>query len=204
MAIETESVQAHSNPGGASIFQLNTTSVSTAIEAMMAAFPDDIFQFQEIKKDRLGMISLLKRLRFSGFQASVSPSAIKNEGLSAGVFIAVRKHINAQLPAGKDKDGITADPRCIWSRLRLKGWSQTILLANVYCQCGLGIKDSNLDYIRGIAEATGNGHRCAIASGDWNIIADELESSGILEGFGLELVRPSHSDFTCTASKRGT
>ena len=85
----------------------------------------------------------------------------------------------------------------------MKGWSQTILLANVYCQCGWGIKDTNLDYIRGIAEATDNGHRCVIASGDWNIVADELESSGILEGLGLELVRPSNSDFVCAASKRG-
>ena len=123
---------------------------------------------------------------YHGFQVSASPSAVKNEGLSAGVLTAVRKHVNAQLPAGKDKDGVMADPRCIWSRLRLEGWSQTILLANIYCQCGLGIKDINLDYIRSVAEATDNGHRCVIVSGDWNITADELEASGILDGLGLE------------------
>ena len=123
-----------------------------------------------------------KRLRYQGFQVSASPSAIKNEGLSAGVLTAVRKHINAQLPAGKDKDGVTVDPRCIWSRLRLEGWSQTALLANVYCQCGLGIKETNLDYIRGIAEATDNGHRCVIASSDWIITADELQASSTASG----------------------
>ena len=71
----------------------------------------------------------------------------------------------------------------------MKGWSQTILLANVYCQCGLGIKDINLDYIRGIVEATDNGHRCVIASGDWNITADEFECPGIFDGLGLEIVK---------------
>lgn len=79
----------------------------------MLALPDDVFQFQEIKKDRLGLLSLLKRLRYRGFQVSASPSAIKNEGLSAGVLTAVRKHINAQLPADKDKDGVMVDPRFI-------------------------------------------------------------------------------------------
>lgn len=36
----------------------------------------------------------------------------------------------------------------------LRGVVQTILMAIVYCQCGLGIKDVNLDYLRIIAEAT--------------------------------------------------
>ena len=100
-----------------------------------------------------------------------------------------------------------ADPRCIWSPLRLEGWPQTILLANIYiyiyCQCGLGIKDINLDSIRSVAEAIDVGHWCVIASGDWNITADELEASGILDGLGLEIVRPTNSDVTCTAGKHG-
>ena len=77
-------------------------------------------------------------------------------------------------------------------------------MANVYCQCGTGIKDLNVNVLRGISEATDSGHRFVIASGDWNITADELEASGILEGLGLELVRPSNGDVTCTASKKGT
>lgn len=84
--------------------------MTVAIEAMMAAFPDHIFQFQEIKKDHVGTAAFLKRLRFAGFQASASPSTIKNEGLSAGVLTAARKHVSVQLPPGKDKDGITVDP----------------------------------------------------------------------------------------------
>lgn len=110
----------------------NFTPVTVAIEVMMGAFPDHVFQLQGIKKDHRATAALLMRLRFAGFQASASPSIIKNEGLSAGVLAAARKHVSVQLPPDKDKDGITADPRCIWSRLRLKGWTQTILLANVY------------------------------------------------------------------------
>ena len=77
---------------------------------MMGAFPDHVFQFQEIKKDHRATAALLKRLRSTGFQASASPSIIKNEGLSAAVVTAARKHVSVQLPPGKDKDGITADP----------------------------------------------------------------------------------------------
>ena len=77
---------------------------------MMGAFPHHIFQLQEIRKDHKATTALLKRLRFAGFQASASPSIIKNEGLSAGVLTAARKHVSVQLPPGKEKDGITTDP----------------------------------------------------------------------------------------------
>ena len=77
------------------------------------------------------------------------------------------------------------------------------MLANVYCQCCTGINDLNVNVLRGISDATDSGHRFFIASGDCNITADELEASGILEGLGLELVRPSNGDVACTASKRG-
>ena len=133
MAIETASLQASGNPKGVSIFHLNATSITTAVEAMMLAFPDDIFQSPEIKRDRSGVFALLERFRRLGFQASAAPSALKNELLSSVVLTAVRKHVDARLPACKAKDGITSDPRCIWSRLRLEGWSQTILLVNIYC-----------------------------------------------------------------------
>ena len=43
-----------------------------------------------------------------------------------------------------------------------------------------------------------------IAAGDWNISADTLEASGILEGLGLEIVRPTNGEFTCTSGKEGS
>ena len=89
---------------------------------MMEASPDHVYHLQETKKDHKATAALLKRLRFKRFQAAASPSVIKNEGLSAGVLTAARKHVSVQLPPGKDNDGITDDPRCIWSRLRLQGW----------------------------------------------------------------------------------
>lgn len=91
---------------------------------MMFAFPYDIFHFQETNKDRGGAAALLNRLRSKGFQCAAAPSALKNEGISAGVLAAVRKSADAQLPAGKDKDGIASDPRCPWSRIRFAGWSR--------------------------------------------------------------------------------
>ena len=119
VAIEAAESHAKSNPQGASIFQLNTTSITVVVEAMMGAFLAHIFQLQEIKKDHKAIAALLKRLRFKGFQASASPSIIKNEGLSAGVLTAARKHVSVQLLPGKEQDGITADPQCIWRRLML-------------------------------------------------------------------------------------
>ena len=62
-----------------------------------------------------------------------------------------------------------------------------MLMANVYCQCGGSIRDLNVNVLRGISDATDNGRRMVIAAGDWNITADTLEASGILEGLGLEI-----------------
>lgn len=109
------------NPKGTFIFQLNPTSVTGAIEAMMKVFLDGVFHFQETKKDNADTVVFLKRLRFHGFQYSAAPSIIKREGLSAGVLTGIRKTANAQLPGGKENDGITADSRCLWPRIRFEG-----------------------------------------------------------------------------------
>ena len=50
VAIETAGLQAMKNPKRTTIFQLNPTSVTGAIEAMMKAFPDDVFRCQETKR----------------------------------------------------------------------------------------------------------------------------------------------------------
>ena len=70
-------------------------------------------------------------------------------------------------------------------------------MANVYCQCVAGIKDLNVNVLRGISEATDSGHRFVIASGDWNITADELEASGILKASVLK--SPDHPTATSRA-----
>ena len=119
VAIEAAGLQAMENPKGTSIFQLNPTSVTGAIEAMMKAFPDDVFHFQETKKDKSDTAALLKRLRFSGFQCSAAPSTIKHEGLSAGVLTAIRKTANAQLPCGKRK---TASPQTLDASGHASAW----------------------------------------------------------------------------------
>ena len=95
-----------------------------------------------------------------------------------------------------DSEGLDNDPRCTWSL-----WEEAVLMRNVYCKRGLGLTDQNLDYIKAIAEAIDQGRRCVLAFGDWNITPDELEASGILEGFGLDIVIPTNSDITCTAGQ---
>ena len=50
MAIEAANLQATENPKGATIFQLNPTSITGAVEDMMMAFPDDLFHFQEQRR----------------------------------------------------------------------------------------------------------------------------------------------------------
>lgn len=149
--------QAATNPEGSSIFQLNCTPVTSAVETVIEASADHVIHLQETKKDHKATSALLKRLRCKGFHTAASPAIIKNVDLSAGVLTAARKEVSVQLPPGKDHDGITDDPRCLWSRLRLQGWSSAIIMANVYCQCGGGIRDLNVNVLRSISDATDNG-----------------------------------------------
>lgn len=124
-------------------------------------------------------------------------------GVVGGSPTAVRKVTDAQLPCS-DSDGLTSDSRCIWSRIRLEGWFQTLPMCNVYCQCGTGVKDINLDYLRAIVEASEGGRRCVLAFGDWNLTPEALEASGILDGLGLKIVTPTNSSTTCTAARQGS
>ena len=132
---------------------------------MMLAFQDDIYHFQEILEYRTQAAALLARLRVKRHQCAAAPSVKKSESLPAGVLTAARKTINVQMPCGYN-EGLANDLRCAWSRLRLAGWEGTILMCNVYCKCGLGLKDQNLDYTRVIAEATDLGRCCLLAFAD--------------------------------------
>ena len=68
----------------------------------------------------------------------------------------------------------------------------------------MGLKDANLTCLHSIAAATDSGRRPALAQGDWNITAAELNDSGILDGLGLDIVLPSNSTYTCTAGSTGS
>lgn len=174
VAIEAAVSQAADSAEGISIFWLNTTSSTPALEQMMHAFEDDVYHMQEICQDRMQCIALMARLRVRGYQCVAAPSVIKHEGLSAGVLTAARETVDALLPC-QDSEGIAGDPRCIWSRIRNTGWGNPILMANCYCKCGLGLKDQNVERIRSLAEASYQGRRCVLGFGDWNITPEELE-----------------------------
>ena len=63
-------------------------------------------------------------------------------------------------------------------------------MANCYCKCGLGLKDQNVEYLRSLAEASDQGRRGVIGFGDWKVTPEELESPGLLDGLGLEVLAP--------------
>ena len=73
----------------------------------------------------------------------------------------------------------------------------------MYFKTGLKLKEANLDALRCISDATDGGCKIAIVSGDFNIIAIDLQNSGMLEVVGLEIILPTNSDYTCTAGTSG-
>ena len=74
-------------------------------------------------------------------------------------------------------------------------------MANCYLHCGQGLKDRNLHYLRTISRAADGGRQPVFAFADFNIPAEILRASGILEGLGLELIIPSNDEATRLAGK---
>ena len=170
---------------------------------MITAFGDDAYHLQETFKDLVGTKALLKRLRLKGYQCVAAPAVIKESRLSCGVLTAIKKSKNGQLPCS-NKDGITDDPRLIWSRIKIHGIVKPVLMANCYLHCSEGLKDRNLHYLRKISMACDGGKQPVFAFGDFNIPAEVLRSSGMLEALGLEIVTPAEGSHTCTAGKGST
>ena len=54
---------------------------------------------------------------------------------------------------------------------------------------------------RCIGDATDGDKQCVIASGDWNITAQELHRSGILDGMGLSIIWLEDHSTTCSQGK---
>ena len=128
------------------------------------------------------------------------PAVIKNEDLSCSVFSAMRKTIQGQLPC-QNIDGIVEDPRFMWSRVKMKGVQKPVLMANCYLHCGQGLKDRNLHYLRVISRAADGGKQPVFGFGDFNVPAEVLRASGILEGLALEIIVPSNDEIACLAGK---
>lgn len=189
VAIEAAASQAAANTEGVSIFQLHTTYITPATEQMMLAFEEDVYHMQEILKDRSQCKALLARLRVRGYQCVAASSVMQQEGLSAGVLTTARKTVDVELPC-QGSDCITGDPRCIWPRIRMKGWNDPILTANVYCKCGLSLKGQKVDYLRSLTEASDQCRRYVMGFGDWNVTPEELVAFVLLDGLGLEVVIP--------------
>lgn len=117
------------------------------------------------------------------------------KGLSAG--IATRKDLNAML-TGVDHECMTGNPRLIKTIVKAE---VEVILMHVYGNVGMGIKDANFEMLVEIAAVADGGRRMAIAMGNYNIKAEELEASGILRALGLTLVEAENTDKTCTSGK---
>ena len=63
VAVEFNASKAAENPAGFSVFQLNATSITPAVEEMIVAFSDDAYHMQETMKDYAQTLALFKRLR---------------------------------------------------------------------------------------------------------------------------------------------
>ena len=63
-------------------------------------------------------------------------------------------------------------------------------MANCYLHCGMGLKDRNVHYLNVISTATNNGKTPVFAFGDFNIPAETLRASGLLEALGLDIIVP--------------
>ena len=67
-----------------------------------------------------------------------------------------------------------------------------------YGDVELGLSGANMEQILSIAAATDGGRRFVIAMGDFNIRAEVLESSGILDALHLTLIRAGDGLNTCS------
>ena len=85
--------------------------------------------------------------------------------------------------------------------LRTKGVDKPVVMANCYLHCGQCLKDRNLHYLRAISRAADGGKQPVFGFGDFNVPAEVLKASGILEGLGLETIVASNDEITCLAGK---
>ena len=74
-------------------------------------------------------------------------------------------------------------------------------LCNCYDECGQCMPADTIAKFRQIGAATDGGRVCILASGDWNVTAQDLRRSGILCGLGLSIIWPEGSPISCTAGK---
>ena len=116
------------------------------------------------------------------------------------MLTATRKTIHGRLPC-QNSHGITDDPRFLWSPVKAKGIAKPLRMANCYLHCGLGLKDRNLHYLRVISRAADGGKQPVFGFGDFNIPAEVLRGSGILEALGLEIIIPANGESTCLSGK---
>ena len=103
------------------------------------------------------------------------------KGLSVGVAMATRRDLKAML-TDVDHEGITGNSRLMKAIVKAE---VEVVLMHVYGCVGMGIKDVNFEMLLEIAAATDGGRGMVIATGDFNIKANELEASGILRSLGL-------------------
>lgn len=197
VAVEFNASKAAEHPAGFSVFQLNVTSITPAVEEMIVVFSDDAYHMQETMKDYAQTLALLKRLRKKGFQCVAAPAVIKETKPSCGVLTAIEKTKQGRLPC-QNKQGITDDLRFMWPRMKIKGIAKTVLMANCYLHCGLG---RNLHYLRVISRACDGGKQPVFGFVDFNILAETLRASGMLEALGLEIIIPANGEGTCLAGK---
>ena len=183
-----------------SFYAANVTTASFKAMRHLYRMDDDAVAASETHLSRKETLKMLKSMRKEEKWWAAGASGYREcgqVGLSAGVMMMTKRDRDVLIPH-VDDEGITSDPRCI--SCVLKG-DTDIVLKHIYGQVGIGLKGANYEMIRSIAAATNGGRRFVIAMGDYNIKPEILEASGLLEAYGLTIVKPDNVDITCTCGE---
>ena len=150
--------------------------------------------------------SLEKDFAIAGWIAKFNDSEVTKgqaggEGQSAGTGVAIRKGWGCCAVPGA-LDGTVVDHRCSllhWNAL-VKGG---VDLGSVYLISGAGpSSQDNLDILEDVGERLACLNRPFVIGGDWNMTADELETTGWVQRVGGAIVKPQAALPTSCASGR--
>ena len=150
---------------------MNVTHWSTC-KKHLGSIEADILFIQETKKDQEGSVEAAEAAGRLGWASGFAPARIKEAGLSSGVAILWRRHLDIWLDEGAQ---VVVPARILAAYARLPG-AGVVVLYSVYLDTQGGITGANADHIEKLREHVASHARPWMAIGDWNLSPQELFS----------------------------